>query len=274
MTLPAAAWDALTAELDLWDAEGRTAYFWWRDDDAVAATPALDRLLALQAEHSAPLALAVIPALVQDSLPARLAGESGVVALQHGYAHRNHAAPNEKKSEFPASRPLADRIADLTAGQTLAHSRFGSRLMPVFVPPWNRLGADCLPELAGLGLRAVSSFQPRPAYWAASGLAWLNTHIDPIDWHGDDHQGAAARGLGVACTCLRAMRQGVRPPEALGLLTHHLRHDEAIWAFTAAFLGGMAGHPAVRWLDAASALGIGATADPGAPAVSAVTRAS
>ena len=40
-------WAVLEAELDLWQAAGRTASFWWRDDDAVAATPALSRLLAL-----------------------------------------------------------------------------------------------------------------------------------------------------------------------------------------------------------------------------------
>ncbi|MEK9660397.1 MAG: hypothetical protein VW644_01455, partial [Alphaproteobacteria bacterium] len=45
---PGAPWDALAAELDVWAAAGRTATLWWRDDDADAASPALERLLALQ----------------------------------------------------------------------------------------------------------------------------------------------------------------------------------------------------------------------------------
>ncbi len=33
---PVAMWDRLAAELDRWDAAGRRATFWWRDDDAAA----------------------------------------------------------------------------------------------------------------------------------------------------------------------------------------------------------------------------------------------
>ena len=42
-------WADLDAELDRWKAAGRAATLWWRDDDATRPTPALDRLLALQA---------------------------------------------------------------------------------------------------------------------------------------------------------------------------------------------------------------------------------
>src|SRR5260370_330913 len=51
------AWQSLMDELDRWPAG--TATFWWRDDDATAASPALDRLPALSDQ---PLALAGIPA--------------------------------------------------------------------------------------------------------------------------------------------------------------------------------------------------------------------
>ena len=40
-------WDRLSIELDAWSAAGRAAEFWWRDDDAIDTTPALDRLLSL-----------------------------------------------------------------------------------------------------------------------------------------------------------------------------------------------------------------------------------
>jgi hypothetical protein len=38
-------WRRLEAELDRWGDAGRAATFWWRDDDASDATPALETLL-------------------------------------------------------------------------------------------------------------------------------------------------------------------------------------------------------------------------------------
>jgi hypothetical protein len=40
-------WTPLRKELAIWRAEGLTLPLWWRDDDAVTATAALDRLVAL-----------------------------------------------------------------------------------------------------------------------------------------------------------------------------------------------------------------------------------
>jgi peptidoglycan/xylan/chitin deacetylase (PgdA/CDA1 family) len=264
-------WRSLTAELDCWTAEGRSASFWWRDDDATAPTPALDRLLDLHHASGIPLALAVIPAQAESDLAERLKSETGIAALQHGYAHHNHAAAAEKKSEFPGSRALADRLSDLQAGQAVMARHFGPRLQPVFVPPWNRLAPDCLPAMAGLGYAAVSAFQARSGYWAAPGLVALPTHIDPIDWHGTDNVAAANRSLEAACAHLRAMRLGQQPLQPLGLLTHHLRHDETIWRFAGEFLSRTASHPAAGWLDVRAALKIGA---PGDDAVAPVTPTS
>ena len=53
-------WTAFSNELDRWQEAGRTAAFWWRDDDAIAPTAALDRLAATGA--GIPKTLAVIPA--------------------------------------------------------------------------------------------------------------------------------------------------------------------------------------------------------------------
>jgi hypothetical protein len=108
MSGDAKAWAALDRELDAWGAAGRTATLWWRDDDAVAPSPELDRLLALAATCGAPLALAVIPAAAEDALAARLEGQAAEIAvLQHGCAHRNLAAAGGKKCELvdPAARP-------------------------------------------------------------------------------------------------------------------------------------------------------------------------
>jgi hypothetical protein len=264
-------WQALTDELDIWAAEGRSACFWWRDDDATDATPALERLLRLHSGSGIPLALAVIPALAKPALADRLRVHPSVAALQHGYAHRNQAGSHEKKSEFPAARPQAERLDDMRVGRGLLDGLFGPRLQPIFVPPWNRLAADCLPAMPGLGYVAVSAFKPRNDYWAAPRLAALNTHIDPIDWHGADNAAAIARCLAAACAHLRAMRLGQEPLQPIGLLTHHLRHDETVWAFVSEFQARTAAHAAVHWLDVVAALQVGA---PGSHSPSSVMPAS
>jgi hypothetical protein len=75
------AWAMLFAELDAWQAVGRTATLWWRDDDADSATPALHKLLALQQACDVPLALAVVPRKLDASLSGALAGRSGIDGL-------------------------------------------------------------------------------------------------------------------------------------------------------------------------------------------------
>ena len=42
------SWADLGAELGQWAAEGREATLWWRDDDAIEPTPALDRMIDRQ----------------------------------------------------------------------------------------------------------------------------------------------------------------------------------------------------------------------------------
>lgn len=249
-------WRRLDAELASWQDTGRTAWFWWRDDDAADVSPALDRLLVLQAETGIPLTLAVIPDRATPALASALAGRIGICAAQHGFSHRNHAGPGAKKSEFPPGRPVAEALAALTEGRRKLTALLGTSLLPMLVPPWNRFAEDLLPALPGLGFTAISTFKAVSAYWAAPGLARLNTHLDPVDWHG---AGAVTPGtcLDAATALLAGLRNGSIPPQPVGLLSHHLRHDGAGWAFLARFLAHTAGHPAVRWVGAAAALEIG-----------------
>ena len=66
------AWQWLERELERWSSDGRRALFWWRDDDASRAENRLDRLLKLADKHALPLAIAAIPARLDDSLAGRL----------------------------------------------------------------------------------------------------------------------------------------------------------------------------------------------------------
>ncbi|MFL5190793.1 MAG: polysaccharide deacetylase family protein, partial [Microvirga sp.] len=208
---------------------GREPTLWWRDDDAVAETEGLRRLLALSRTCASPVALAVIPDQAEPSLPDALAASPDAAVLVHGFAHANHAPPGDKKAEFGPDRPLETLLDEASSGLERLRARFGERVLPVFVPPWNRIAADLVPLLAGSGYAGISTYGRRKAIHSAPGLVQVNTHIDPIDWHGSRSLIDPGR---LIATAVEAMALD----EPIGLLTHHLVHDEAVWWFCRAFL--------------------------------------
>jgi hypothetical protein len=243
-------WQALARELDRWQAAGRRASFWWRDDDATAGSPALDRLLALADRHALPLTLAVIPAGAEAGLAARLDGQKRLSVLQHGYAHANHAPEGEKKMELGTHRPMPAVLDELRRGRRQLRRRFGRRFVPALVPPWNRIDPAVLSRLRRLGFAGLSSFGERAGIEAAPGIRQVNCHIEVMNWRtrrfiGDEPALEFARGH------LARRREGATDArEPTGLMTHHLAHDAAAWRFLERFLTATARHPAARWLSA------------------------
>lgn len=243
------AWDDLAAELDRWD---RPAELWWRDDDAVRPGPALDRLFDLAGWR--PLALAVIPAMAEAALALRLDEEEGIAVLQHGYGHRDHAPPGERKIEL-GGRPPDRVLAELEAGRGRLQGLFAGRTLPVVVPPWNRIEDAVTDRLAQAGWRGLSALGPRPGP-TRDGLVLANVHVDLIDWKGSRGFAGEARVLGSLVDHLQARRTGAADAsEATGLMTHHADHDEACWEFLAELLRFLDGRPA-RWLRAEEVFGL------------------
>lgn len=244
-----ANWRDLDRELAAWAASGRTATFWWRDDDAVAPSTALDRLLDLAATDATPLALAVIPAGTGPALADSLRAHPGVAVLQHGYAHRNHAPANEKKAELGAHRAPAEVTATLAQGRDRLRTLFATQFLPVLVPPWNRIDPALVPALPGLGFSSLSTYGGK-AQPPADSLAIIDTHVDIVDWRNGRGFVGEAAALALAIRHLAARRRGETAcDEVTGLLTHHLVHDQASWAFAAAFITRINAHPAARWLS-------------------------
>lgn len=253
------SWAALSQELDAWQASGRRATLWWRDDDAVEPTAALERLLDLARETGVPLALAVIPARASQRLAARLArADARPAVLQHGFAHLNHAAAGEKKIELGGQRPGETVLEELSRGRAMLVALFGEAAGAVLVPPWNRIANGLPPALTGLGYRGLSTFQPRPATEAAPGLVQVNTHVDILRWRAPRGFAGEAAALSALVGHLAARRTGaVDPAEPTGLLSHHLAQDTAAWAFLGALLRRLSAHPVVRFLDAEAAFAKG-----------------
>lgn len=239
-------WDDVARELDAWAAAGRAAEFWWRDDDAAAPAPALERLLRSQRAGGVPLMLAVIPAKATEALVQRLAGEPEVVVVQHGWAHLNHARPGRSKAELGPDRPPAFVLGELARGQISLDRLFGPSWLKVLVPPYNRIATAVIGGLAGAGYEGLSTDRPRRAA-TVHGTTQVNVHIDIMDWTARAFLGDGPC-LDQALAHLVAKRTGrADPDEPTGLLTHHLAHDEPAWPFIERFIAATKAHPAVRW---------------------------
>lgn len=244
-----ADWSGLDTELAQWKAAGKTLPLWWRDDDAMAQSPELDRLAALSEKLDLPVHLAVIPQGATPDLARFIAEHAQLIPVVHGWAHQNHAPAGEKKAEFGAHRPLDARLDDAERGLTRLRGLFGASLRPMFVPPWNRMDKEMLPWLAGAGYTAVSTFTPRSAAKPAPGLLRVNAHLDPIAWR-------AGRGLLPLQDLLRQVTRQLRDRrlgdadngEPYGILTHHLAQDDAVWAFTEALAARLLAGPGEAWV--------------------------
>ncbi|MEH6646485.1 polysaccharide deacetylase family protein [Sulfitobacter sp.] len=224
-------WTPLTVELALWRRAGLALPVWWRDDDAVAATPALERLSSLSKETGLPVHLAVIPHMAESSLVRALADNPSLIPVIHGWRHLSHAPTGQKNAEF--GHPRTDAEDELRHAIARLKEQFGPHLLPLFVPPWNRIEPSLLPVLADAGYVGVSTYGPRKAAFAATDLVQINTHIDPIFWSG--HRGLVPpeKLLTDLVTTLIDRREGrADATEPLGLLTHHLVHTDDVWDFS------------------------------------------
>jgi hypothetical protein len=247
-------WPDLMAEFDRWEEAGKVATLWWRDDDAVAPTARLGRLLSIAS--GVPVSLAVIPGDAEQGLAQwlthylRSAPKASVAVLQHGWRHLNHSGVG-KKSEFTAERPTSEMTSELAAGRARLSDLFGARAQPVLVPPWNRFDDSLLGLLARCGLTGISRARARSGSLRALGIIEVNIHVDLVAWkkgRGFIGEDAALGGL---VEQLRARRlRAACADEPTGILTHHLVQDQATDAFLDQLITVSVAHPAVLWLDA------------------------
>lgn len=240
---------AIRDALDRARDEGRAIRFWWRDDDAVRHTPALDRLLALSSRSATPITLAVIPARAEPSLAERLHEERAVTVAVHGWSHANHAPAGQKPAEFGAHRPIATMAVEAARARAHLADLFPAAELALFVPPWNRIATALGPALLEAGFRGVSGFG---AGAPGRGASEPNTHVDPVDWRG-------TRGVLAPARIEAAFVAAAAQHDSVGLLTHHLCFDEALWDVTQRLLDLVARHPAVDRVAAGDLLPIGDT---------------
>lgn len=214
-------------ELARWRAGGHAPVFWWRDDDARRPTPALDRLLALSVRFEAPITLAAVPDGDIATLAKICRAIPGVELAIHGFRHENRAPPGWPSGEVNDLDRLADVMSDLGAAfEVFRRAGVTPRL---FVPPWN----NAHPILKqALGLQGLSL----SCYGDAREAGRLDAHLDVMRWKPEPRFRGAVRFLLRTRRLLAERRRNGAWDEPLGLLTHHLDHDEEAWSFLEAFL--------------------------------------
>lgn len=248
-----ADWEDVRTELDRWSAAGRNACLWVRDDDAMAPTPELERLLRLLSRHRLPALLSVIPMRAEPTLPAMIGGFPLVEIAMHGAWHRNHAPVGRALEETAPDRGRSVIVAELADARTRLRDLFGTSAGRWYVPPWHRISARVAELLPDLGFEGLSTFDTMRH--GCPRLVERNTHVDLIDWDGGKGRSVEAVARALATALAHARADGARP---LGILTHHLEHDETAWSALAALLAVTTGHPAVRWISPSSMLQAGA----------------
>lgn len=234
-------WDGLSAVLDRAASSGRQVEVWLRDDDAVTTTRALDRLAALARRVSMPVLLAVIPDPADRHLAGFVAAEPLLTPTQHGFAHVNHAGLLQRACELGLHRGPTVILDELTRGRDRMEALFGADHTDILVPPWNRIAPELVSHLPGLGFGGLSTFGT--LHDGSPGLDIANAGLDIIDWrngrvcHREDKLVSRLIGL-------------VEAGGPVGILTHHLVHDEAAWRFLDTALDHLAAHPGARFTAA------------------------
>ncbi len=265
---PVGSWAALIKELDQWRRAGLTARFWARDDDAIALTPQLDRLISIAKAVKVEVGLAVIPSRLTEKLADYLhSDEAPFYPMCHGWRHINYGAPNHP-SEFGPERALSQLRDDAEAAFESFSRRFGAAGI-IFVPPFARISQALLAELPKFGFCGVSTgptaAERRYARLASHLGLYLplrrapirrpmhhDVHIDPFEWRGG--QARSTRSIErETIGYLRARRIGYLPSNSpIGVLMHHLAFDEDTWRVCHDLLAVLASHPAVGWPSVAS----------------------
>ena len=190
----------------------------------------------------------MIPDGDRSALGARLTlerqlGGPQVSVIQHGVDHFNVSPAGAASTEFEAHCTRHQMAGRLVAARSRIATLPG--FVPMFAPPWNAVHPDLPTALLAAGFIGLSAAGDGDG--RAAGLPRLNVHLDLMRWRGAPRFRGADAFLGRAARLAGARRRAGRWDQPIGLLTHHLDHDEAAWRFLDAFLALTTASDAVRW---------------------------
>jgi hypothetical protein len=259
-------WEDAQRELDCWAMQGLRVAFWVRDDDAFRTSDQLARLHELAENHDITIGLAVIPAKLHPCLPRYIISKDGqrFHPMCHGWQHINHARAGRRPAEFGRERPISALLKDAQLAYRAFSNHFGGADV-VFVPPFGRISralVRALPEIGFSGISGAAGWLERKlshlSDWniriptvgslCRSDVPRLDVQIDPIDWRDRTAHNPAMISQTLV-RCLRARRNGLLASSLpIGLVTHHLDHDESVWRACDALVRLLRRHEAVKFL--------------------------
>ncbi len=223
-----ADWSPFYAALDRLADTGTQARFWLRDDDAISDTAALRQLAGWAASAKTEILLALVPSKADVTLKELMEVTPQLVGAVHGWAHKNHAPDSEKKQELGAHRPTELICAELSSAHQRTVQLCGERMLPVLVPPWNRISPSVVQQLPELGYEGLSTFSDAFSDPPPPSLKVQNSHVDIIDWRGNRGGRSTTDLIEEMVTAIEQRTPGDQP---IGILSHHLVHDAAAWTF-------------------------------------------
>lgn len=258
-------WGAARHELDCWTDSGLTAKLWVRDDDAFETSENLERLRDFATRHNIRIGLAVIPGKILPSLTDFLGNNmQQFYPMCHGWKHVNHNRGN-RPGEFGPDRPFSNMIMDAQSALSLFSGHFGA-LKAIFVPPFNRVTpamVKALPNIGFFGVSLMPNYLERKMLQLGSRLTWsrviklpdfsgsprIDVHLDMINW-----KTRTARETKTIVNHLVRQLHGRRlgllaADTPIGLLTHHLAHNERIWRTCDEAVEVLQSHKAVEFID-------------------------
>lgn len=260
-------WDDARRELDCWADTGLTAKFWVRDDDASEITQNLERLRDFATKHNIRIGLAVIPGKVAPNLSDFLGNNARqFYPMCHGWKHVNHNQ-RKKPAEFGPDRPISSMIVDAESALSIFSGLFGT-LKVIFVPPFNRVTPaliKALPNIGFFGTSLMPNYLERKILQLGSRLnrstaikipdfsdgPRIDVHLDVINWRTKSAQDTRTT-VNNLVQQLRGRRLGLLAADKpIGLLTHHLAHNERIWRACDEVIEVLQSHKAVEFIDVA-----------------------
>ncbi|TYL92025.1 hypothetical protein FXB40_26635 [Bradyrhizobium rifense] len=258
-------WDDARQELDIWANSKLKARFWIRDDDAFEVSSDLERLRNVAVRFDTKIGLAIIPGKITPGLQEFLAENiQHFYPMCHGWKHINYNL-GKNPAEFGPDRPISNMIVDAEFALQSFKECFGSS-QPIFVPPFNRITPaliKALPQVGFAGVSLMPNHIERKLLQLNSWMKWggiitmprfkdgirIDVHLDVIDWRARTAQNTKIVS-NLLVQQLRGRRLGVVPVDTpIGLLTHHLAHDEPIWRAINETLDFLRSHESADFID-------------------------
>ena len=166
--------------------EGCRPKLWLRDDDFITDSPNFE-LIIRSTEYTFPMVFGVVPfrmKLSDKEINSYKKLNGNVYFCVHGYSHMNRSE-SQPLSEYPCKLSHDQVKKELEYGYKRVKSVFNERFLPIFIPPWNNMCDDFIPELVSTGFKAISSDENVEMNITNESCSLLSINVDILNYGKD-----------------------------------------------------------------------------------------